>query len=141
MRPSDRGCGTPREGRPGPERWASRVGVAWERSRPPRFQVSDRASPPELRRLLDERGYREDAPTEVWAPLSGVCGLRGGGWRSEHRRRGAARAVLAALGRWGERHGCRSAHLAVLRSNAPAQALHRRAGFAPVDAYAYLCAT
>ncbi len=191
-----------------------------ERGRPARLQVSGRASPPELGGLLRRRGYREDAPTEVWVgPLSGMRGLRGGGWdleeagapddtwwavyagvehgwaagsvgdaateaayrgtllrpaaptvfvtacrdgskacvgqgvaqgewlcvqcvatRPEHRRRGAARAVMAALGRWGERHGCRSAYLAVLRSNAPAQALHRGAGLTPVDAYAYLCA-
>lgn len=52
-----------------------------ELGQPPRFQVSDRDGPPEPGGLLRRRGYREDAPTEVWvSSMSGMTGLRGGGW-------------------------------------------------------------
>ncbi len=131
-----------------------------ERGQPARLQVSGRASPAgSVGDAATEAAYRGTllrpaAPTVfVTACRDGskACvgqGVAQGEWlcvqcvatRPEHRRRGAARAVMAALGRWGERHGCRSAYLAVLRSNAPAQALHRGAGCTPVDAYAYLCA-
>jgi ribosomal protein S18 acetylase RimI-like enzyme len=60
------------------------------------------------------------------------------GTLAAHRRRGAAGAVLAALGRWGALWGCQRAHLAVMRANTAAQSLYRSAGFRPVASYSYL---
>jgi ribosomal protein S18 acetylase RimI-like enzyme len=60
------------------------------------------------------------------------------GTLAAHRRRGAAGAVLATLGRWGAARGCQRAHLAVMRANTTAQSLYRSAGFRPVASYSYL---
>jgi N-acetylglutamate synthase len=53
----------------------------------------------------------------------------------EARRRGAARAILGALTRWGANRGATRAYLQVERDNAPARALYQALGF--VRAYDY----
>ena len=60
------------------------------------------------------------------------------GTLAAHRRQGAARAILSALGRWGSEQGCQNAYLAVTADNWAAQALYRNLGFETVDGYAYL---
>ena len=55
----------------------------------------------------------------------------------EARRRGAARAILAALAGWGLERGARRAYLLVTGSNAPANALYARLGFSRAYGYRY----
>jgi N-acetylglutamate synthase len=56
----------------------------------------------------------------------------------EHRRRGLARAVLAALAGWGAARGARSTYLQVAEGNAVALALYLSAGFTVHHRYDYL---
>jgi GNAT superfamily N-acetyltransferase len=56
----------------------------------------------------------------------------------EYRRRGLARAVLAALARWGAERGARSTYLQVAEGNRAALALYLSAGFAVHHRYDYL---
>jgi GNAT superfamily N-acetyltransferase len=56
----------------------------------------------------------------------------------EHRRRGLARAVLAALAAWGAAGGARSTYLQVAEGNAAALALYLSAGFTVHHRYDYL---
>ncbi len=49
--------------------------------------------------------------------------------RQEYRRRGAARAVMAALTTWGESQGARHAYLQVMADNVPALQLYAELGF------------
>ena len=53
--------------------------------------------------------------------------------------RGAARALLGALARFGEKEGATSAYLQVEESNAAARSLYARAGFATLYRYHYRC--
>ena len=55
----------------------------------------------------------------------------------EHRRRGLATAVMAALHRWAAARGARWVYLQVAADNAPARALYRRAGFIEHHRYHY----
>ena len=55
----------------------------------------------------------------------------------EQRGRGAAAAVLAALGRWACDRGAREVYLQVERDNAPALALYQRGGFRERYGYHY----
>lgn len=55
----------------------------------------------------------------------------------EHRRRGLATAVMAALGRWAAERGAHSVYLQVTAGNAPARALYRQAGFIEHHRYHY----
>jgi ribosomal protein S18 acetylase RimI-like enzyme len=55
----------------------------------------------------------------------------------EHRRRGLATAVMAALQRWAGERGAHSVYLQVTAGNAPARALYRRAGFIEHHRYHY----
>jgi N-acetylglutamate synthase len=55
----------------------------------------------------------------------------------EHRRRGLATAVMAALQRWGADRGAQWVYLQVTSSSAPARALYRRAGFIEHHRYHY----
>jgi N-acetylglutamate synthase len=55
----------------------------------------------------------------------------------EHRRRGLATAVMAALQRWGAGRGASWVYLQVTSSNAPARALYRSAGFIEHHRYHY----
>jgi ribosomal protein S18 acetylase RimI-like enzyme len=64
----------------------------------------------------------------------GVFGMR---TAPDHRRRGLARRVLAALLRQASEHGARRAYLQVEAANAPAVALYAGQGFVPAYAYRY----
>ena len=55
----------------------------------------------------------------------------------EHRRRGLATAVMAALQDWAADRGAHSVYLQVVAGNAPARALYRRAGFIEHHRYHY----
>jgi len=57
--------------------------------------------------------------------------------REDGRRRGFARTIVAALLRWGRERGAGHAYLQVEEGNAPALALYRGFGFAPVYRYWY----
>lgn len=57
--------------------------------------------------------------------------------RESGRRRGFARTIVAALLRWGWEQGARRSYLQVDEGNAPAIALYRGFGFAPVYRYWY----
>ena len=56
----------------------------------------------------------------------------------DHRRRGLALAVMAALVEWGAEQGATTAYLQVLGDNEPALALYDGLGFATHHAYRYL---
>ncbi|MCZ2819270.1 GNAT family N-acetyltransferase [Modestobacter sp. VKM Ac-2977] len=80
------------------------------------------------------------------APLAAVArGALTDGWlgvtavtvAEEHRRRGLATAVMAALGRWAAGRGAHSVYLQVTAGNAPARALYRQAGFIEHHRYHY----
>lgn len=53
------------------------------------------------------------------------------------RRRGAATAVLRAIGSWAQSQGISDLYLAVMDESTPARQLYARAGFGDVGAYAY----
>ncbi|MBB3661882.1 ribosomal protein S18 acetylase RimI-like enzyme [Prauserella sediminis] len=57
--------------------------------------------------------------------------------RPEHRRRGLARALMAAIGTWGGRHGASACVLQVAADNAGALALYDRLGFREHHRYRY----
>jgi GNAT superfamily N-acetyltransferase len=65
-------------------------------------------------------------------------GIRGLDVSPEHRRRGLARAVMAALVAWGAERGATTAYLQVLGDNEPAVALYASMGFTTHHSYAYL---
>jgi GNAT superfamily N-acetyltransferase len=65
-------------------------------------------------------------------------GIRGLEVSLSHRRRGLARAVMAALVAWGAERGATTAYLQVLGDNAPALALYASMGFTTHHSYAYL---
>lgn len=80
------------------------------------------------------------------APLATVArGVLTDGWlgvtavtvAEEHRRRGLATAVMAALGRWAAERGAHSVYLQVTAGNVPARALYRQAGFIEHHRYHY----
>ncbi|MCW2510593.1 MAG: GCN5-related N-acetyltransferase [Modestobacter sp.] len=80
------------------------------------------------------------------APLAAVArGALTDGWlgvtavtvAEEHRRRGLAGAVMAALQGWAAERGAHSGYLQVTADNTPARALYRRAGFIEHHRYHY----
>jgi N-acetylglutamate synthase len=74
------------------------------------------------------RGHRN----EDWLGLASI-------WtRSDHRRRGLATAMMAALGHWAARQGARYAYVQVATGNEPGTAVYRSLGFMPHHAYRYL---
>jgi len=74
------------------------------------------------------RGHRN----EDWLGLASI-------WtRSDHRRRGLATAMMAALGHWAARQGTRYAYVQVATVNEPGIAAYRSLGFMPHHAYRYL---
>jgi len=79
----------------------------------------------------------------VSAGLGVAAGARPGVFnmatRPRARRRGAARAVLAGIARWGKAEGVAAAYLQVHPANAAALALYATAGF--VSHHAYRCWT
>jgi ribosomal protein S18 acetylase RimI-like enzyme len=74
------------------------------------------------------RGHR----SEAWLGLASI-------WtRPDHRQRGLATAMLAALGHWAARQGARYAYLQVATVNEPAIAAYHRLGFIQHHGYRYL---
>jgi N-acetylglutamate synthase len=74
------------------------------------------------------RGHRN----EDWLGLASI-------WtHSDHRRRGLATAMMAALGHWAARQGARYAYLQVATVNQPGIAAYRSLGFSHHHAYRYL---
>jgi GNAT superfamily N-acetyltransferase len=80
------------------------------------------------------------------APLTAVArGVVTDGWlgvtavtvAEQHRRRGLATEVMAALQRWAADRGAHSVYLQVVADNRPALALYRRAGFIEHHRYHY----
>jgi ribosomal protein S18 acetylase RimI-like enzyme len=80
------------------------------------------------------------------APLAAVArGALTDGWLGvtavtvavQHRRRGLATAVMAALQGWAAERNAHSVYLQVAAGNAPARALYRRAGFIEHHRYHY----
>lgn len=69
--------------------------------------------------------------SQGWASVHGMRTL------AAHRGRGLASAILRALAREAQARGIQRAFLQVEQGNAGAQALYRRAGFAPAWGYAY----
>jgi N-acetylglutamate synthase len=93
---------------------------------PPRAFAAVPGQEPEL--VAIARGHRNDD----WLGLSSI-------WtRSDHRGRGLATAMIAALGHWAARQGARYAYLQVATVNEPAIAAYRRLGFDLHHSYRYL---
>jgi ribosomal protein S18 acetylase RimI-like enzyme len=93
---------------------------------PPRAFAAIPGQGPEL--VAIARGHRN----EDWLGVSSI-------WtHSDHRRRGLATAMIAALGHWAARQGARYVYLQVATVNEPAIAAYRRLGFVPHHSYRYL---
>jgi ribosomal protein S18 acetylase RimI-like enzyme len=92
---------------------------------------------------LDERGdlvtvRLGDHASGVAAVADDWVGFRSIEVHPDRRRRGLARAVMAALVEWGAERGATTAYLQVLADNAPALALYDDLGFVTHHAYRYL---
>jgi len=83
------------------------------------------------RTLAVARGTTTPFPTGAWLGITSVEVL------PEARRRGLARALLAALADWGRASGASSAYLQVTWDNAAARALYASTGFTDHHGYAY----
>jgi N-acetylglutamate synthase len=93
---------------------------------PPRAFAAVTDQGPEL--VAIARGHQNDN----WLGVASI-------WtHSDHRRRGLATAMIAALGHWAARQGARYAYLQVAAVNEPAIAAYRRLGFVPHHSYLYL---
>jgi ribosomal protein S18 acetylase RimI-like enzyme len=93
---------------------------------PPRAFAAVTDQGPEL--VAIARGHQNDN----WLGVASI-------WtHSDHRRRGLATAMIAALGHWAARQGARYAYLQVATVNEPAIAAYRRLGFVPHHSYLYL---
>lgn len=101
---------------------------------------------------LRTAGFRAMASSTVFVsaeldglPVSVGLGVAAGTWLGVFnmatdpgaRRRGAARAVLAGIARWGKAEGVAAAYLQVHPGNAAALALYAAAGFVTHHAYRY----
>ena len=105
--------------------------------------------PPVARTILtnaEDVVFASVRPDPAPAPPAAVArGALTDGWlgvtavtvAEEHRRRGLATAVMAALQRWAAAHGAQWVYLQVAEDNAPARALYRRAGFIEHHRYHY----
>jgi ribosomal protein S18 acetylase RimI-like enzyme len=105
--------------------------------------------PPVARKVLtsaDDVVFASVRSAPAPAPLAAVArGALTDGWlgvtavtvAEEHRRRGLATAVMAALQRWAAGRGAQWVYLQVAADNAPARALYRRAGFIEHHRYHY----
>ena len=93
---------------------------------PPRAFAAVADQGPEL--VAVARGHRNDD----WLGMASI-------WtRTDHRRRGLATAMMAALGHWAARQGARYAYLQVSTVNESGIAACRRLGFVPHHSYRYL---
>jgi ribosomal protein S18 acetylase RimI-like enzyme len=93
---------------------------------PPRAFSSVTGQGPEF--VAIARGHRKDD----WLGVASI-------WtRSDHRQRGLATAMMAALGHWAARQGARYAYLQVATVNEPTIAAYRGLGFVPHHNYRYL---
>ena len=93
---------------------------------PPRAFAAVTDQGPEL--VAIARGHQNDN----WLGVASI-------WtHSDHRRRGLATVMIAALGHWAARQGARYAYLQVATVNEPAIAAYRRLGFVPHHSYLYL---
>jgi ribosomal protein S18 acetylase RimI-like enzyme len=81
---------------------------------------------------------RADGASGVAAYADDWVGFRSIEVSPDHRRRGLARAVMAALVGWGAERGATTAYLQVLSDNAPALALYEGMGFRTHHRYRYL---
>lgn len=70
--------------------------------------------------------------------VEGWLGVTSVATRADHRRRGLATAVLAALGAWARTRGATHAYLQVSVDNDAARTMYRRHGFTSHHTYAYL---
>ncbi len=96
---------------------------------PPRAFAAVPGEAPEL--LAIARGHRNDD----WLGVSSI-------WtRPDHRQRGLATAMIAALGHWAARRGARYAYLQVATVNEPAIAAYCGLGFDLHHSYRYLAPT
>jgi GNAT superfamily N-acetyltransferase len=111
-------------------------------------QVSDRGDTETLRRLIVDRiaSPVAFASIEVDGRVAAVgMGVAERGWLGvfsmgtvpEFRRRGAARAILFALARWGAEHGTTRAYLQTEAANEPAVRLYGTVGFTRAYGYHY----
>ena len=93
---------------------------------PPRAFAAVAGQGPEL--VAVARAHRNDD----WLGMASI-------WtRTDHRRRGLATAMMAALGHWAARQGARYAYLQVSTVNESGIAAYRRLGFVPHHSYRYL---
>jgi GNAT superfamily N-acetyltransferase len=93
---------------------------------PPRAFAGVTGQGPEL--VAIARGHRN----ADWLGVASVWS------RPDHRRRGLATAMMAALGHWAARQGARYAYLQVATVNESAIAAYRSLGFVPHHNYVYL---
>ena len=120
---------------------------AFQRSRP------NSADPTIVRMILDGSPPRAfaavagDAEDLIIPSLVAIArGHRSGEWlglasiwtRPDHRRRGLATAMMAALGHWAARQGARFAYVQVATVNEPAIGAYTTLGFAHHHRYHYL---
>ncbi|WP_448642684.1 GNAT family N-acetyltransferase [Geodermatophilus sp. URMC 63] len=89
--------------------------------------ASVRTDPPPAPPVAVARGV----VTDDWLGVTAVTVAE------EHRRRGLATAVVAAVSRWGAQRGAGWVYLQVSSANAPARAVYRRAGFVEHHRYHY----
>ena len=120
--------------------------AAYQHSRP------NSADPAIVRMILDGNPPRAFADIAGQGPddrselVAIARGHRNEGWlglasiwtRPDHRQRGLATAMMAALGNWAARQGARYAYLQVATVNEPGIAAYRSLGFIQHHAYRYL---
>lgn len=102
---------------------------------PARQAVADRANVPKA--VILGRMNDRAAGTAFVAIEAGVAMLHGLSILPEFRRHGLARAMMAEAARWARATGAGHMALAVTQANAPANALYRALGMAPVCSYHY----
>ena len=119
---------------------------AYQHSRP------NSADPAIVRMILDGNPPRAFAAVPSQGPddhselVAIARGHRNEGWlglasiwtRPDHRQRGLATAMMAALGHWAARQGARYAYIQVATVNEPAIAAYQRLGFIHHHGYRYL---
>lgn len=95
------------------------------------------------RRICADAGYAtariDGRPAGVGSVVveDGWAGIHNMATATEHRRRGAARAVLNALLEWAAAHGAARSYLAVMETNEAARALYEKSGYTTAYRYWY----